>query len=340
MLEIRNKTPFNVTLIPSLDKYEQNYAVVIVKGSFDIHPRAAALVIVDEQQPLLQSDVFYVEPGKSSIKYEADIAPLKKAIDIVLNGNVYAPSDHQATVVDASLQIGQHKKNIRAIGDRVWQKDNLLWRQTSPQKFSRMPLLYENAFGGALQIDTDQTSAEFCAFNPIGKGFVGTKGQGLKDGLALPNIEDPTNLIQYWDDCPPPVGFGFIARNWQPRLTYAGIYDKQWQQERMPLLPMSFDERYYNGAHPDLLLPTAIIGGEEVVAINLSESGYLKFTLPRYRFLATAVIKGKSVTYAPVMDTVIIEPDTMKVSINWRIAIPCANQFLYIDNVTVDWKPI
>lgn len=340
MLEIRNKTPFNASLIPSLDKHGQNYAVIIIKGTFDIHSRAAALVIIDEQQPLQQNDVFYGEPGISSIQYEADVAPIKQAVDIVLNGHAYATAGHQVSAIEASLQIGQHKKTVRVIGDRTWQKDNLLWRQTSPEKFARMPLVYENAFGGVAQIANDQTAMEFCAYNPVGKGFVGTKGQGMKEGLALPNIEDPAHLIQYWDDCPIPVGFGFIGRNWQPRLAYAGIYDKQWQQERMPLLPMSFDDRYNNGAHAHLVLPGAIAGGEEVIATNLSESGHLKFTLPRYRFMARAMIKGKTVAYAPIMDTVVIEPDAMRVLITWRVAIPCANQFLYIDNVTLDWKPV
>lgn len=344
MLEIRNKTPFSATLIPSLDKHGQNYAVIIIKGTFAIHPRAAALVINEQQQPPHQNDVFYGEPGKSSIKYEADIAPYKPAMDIVLNGHAYAPAGYQVAAVDTTLQIGPHRKTIRAIGDRVWQKENLLWQPTAPQKFERIPLIYENAFGGAVQTGAapaaNSSAVEFCTHNPIGKGFVGSKGQGIREGLALPNIEDPAHLIQYWDDCPAPVGFGFIGRNWQPRLPYAGTYDKQWQQERMPLLPMDFDDRYSNAAHPHLIFPGPIAGGEEVIATNLSESGHLKFTLPRYRFLATAMIKGRASVCVPAMDTLVIEPDAMQVLITWRVAIPCAKQFLYIDNITLDWRPV
>jgi hypothetical protein len=346
MLEIRNKTPFNTLLVPSLDKQGYNYAVIIIKGTFTIHQRGAALVIADEQLPPQQSDIFYGAPGKSSVRYESDIAPIKREADIILNGHAYVPAAHPATSVDASLQIGSYKKSIKAIGDRVWQKHNFQWQHSSPQKFERMPLVYENAFGGiAQQIGQDNSNIEFCAYNPIGKGFVGAKGQGLIEGLALPNVENPTQLIQYWDDCPMPVGFGFIGRNWQPRLDYAGTYDQLWKQDRMPLLPLNFDERYYNGTHSDAISSNTmslntLAAGEEVIANNLSESGYLKFTLPRYRFIATAKIKGETTAYTPVMDTLIIEPDELRVLITWRVAIPCTNQFLYIDNVTVNWRPI
>lgn len=340
MLEIKNKTPFSAVLAPSLDKHGHSYAVVIIKGTFNIHQQAGALVIADEQEPPQQGDVFYGEAGKSSVKYESDIAPIKKAPDIVLNGFAYAPVGRLVAMMDTSLQIGRHKKTVRVIGDRVWQKDNLQWQPTSPKKFERMPLIYENAFGGRVHAQGNSSVLEYCAQNPLGKGFVGSNGEGMQNGLALPNMEDPAHLIQYWDDRPLPVGFGFTGRSWQPRLAYAGTYDEQWQQERMPLSPMDFDERYYNGAHPNMILPEPLAGGEEVIATNLSESGLLKFALPSYRLKATASIRGSTTATQPVMDTVIIEPDELRLRITWRAIFPCAKQFLYIDNVTLDWKVI
>lgn len=338
MLEVKNKTPFSAIITPSLDKHGHNYVVVIIKGAFDIHQRGAALVISDAQQPPQMSDVFYGEPGKSSVKYEADIAPIKKSPDIVLNGYAYAPSGRQVATVDASLQIGCYKKVVRVFGDRFWQKNNLQWQATQPRKFERMQLIYEKAYGGGVRAKDDQSFLEYCAYNPVGEGFVGQKGDGMREGLALPNLEDPAHLIQFWDDRPNPVGFGFIGRSWAPRLAYAGTYDEQWQRERMPLLPLNFEERYYNGAHPDLILSEPLSGGEEVVATNLSESGLLSFTLPKYRLTATALIKGKAITIAAIMDTVVVEPDDLRVWIIWRAIIPCARQFLYIDNVALDWR--
>ncbi len=340
MLEIRNKTPFSAMLVPSLDKHGHNYAVMIVKGTFKIHAQGASLVMADEQQAPLQNDVFYGEAGKSSVKYESDISPVKRAVDLVLNGHAYAPGGRAISALDASLQIGRYKKSIRVFGDRTWQKHHLRWEQTPPVKFERMRLVYENSFGGVAPRESEESPVEFCRYNPLGKGFAGTDGKGLKLGLALPNLEDPTQLIQYWDDCPAPVGVGFICRNWAPRLMYAGAYDEQWKKDRMPLLPQDFDDRYYNGAQTQLMLSSEFELGETVELIHFSEQGSLKFRLPRYRVVVTALIKGKPVTHVLAMDTIVIEPDDMRVFITWRHAIPCKNQFLYIDNVTVDWESV
>jgi len=338
MLDIQNNTPFTTTLIPGLDKYGHSSAVVIIKGSFTID-RSSVLVIAEEQQPMLPKDVFYGDPNKTSVKYEADIAPIKMSPDVILVGHAYAPSDRPTSIIDASLQIGTHKKIIRVFGDRFWQRDNLIWQASRPQTFERIALTYENAFGGAIPV-VDNEAVEFCTFNPIGKGFAGSNGQALREGLPLPNLENPAHLIQNLADKPTPVGLGFIGRSWQPRVNYAGTYDQAWQEERMPSLPLDFDEKYYNGAHPDLQLAAPLIGGEEIVATNLNESGLIRFCVPRYRFTANVNIRGKSNTYQAAMDTVLIEPDIQQVQLTWRVAIPCARQFLYIDRITVDWRSV
>lgn len=338
MLQLINNTPFESMLIPSLDKHGHTFIAAVVKGKFEISMQALKLIIAQEQQPLHLQDIYWGEAGTSSVKYEADIAPIKNGTDIVLNGYAYSPFGRPSAIVDASLQVGHYKKIVRVFGDRVWHKNALRWLPTPPHNFERMHLVYENAFGGELQTKNDQSCPEFCVQNPLGKGFVGRNGRGLYEGLALPNLEQPTNLIRFWDDAPSPAGFGFIGRSWAPRKSYAGTYDEPWQQLRMPLQPLDFDERYYNGAHPDWVLKERLLGGEEVVATNLSESGLLRFWLPNYQFMATVIIKGKRAAFMAAMDTIVIEPDDLHVLITWRAIIPCARQFLYIDKVTLDWR--
>jgi hypothetical protein len=337
MLDFNNNSPFAGTLIPSLDKHGNNFAVAVIKGTFDIHPNSSALSIANEQMPIQMSDAFYGKPGESSIQYETDIAPIKPAIDVILNGYAYAPTGN-ASMFDASLQIDNHKKILRVIGDRYWVKSGFSWQPSSAQKFDRMAVVYENAYGGSIQLSDDPMDTELCTYNPIGKGFVDAKGKGLKEGLALPNIENPSELINHYDDRPMPIGVGAIARNWQPRLGFAGTYDQLWQQERKPLLPMDFDNRYHNAAHPLFTLPKPIANDAEIIAINFSESGYLTFKLPNFLFAVTAIIRGKKITQIAEMDTIVIEPEINRVLISWRTAIPCANRFLYIEKISVDWS--
>jgi hypothetical protein len=338
LLQVNNHTPFAVQLTPALDQHGQNYAVLVIKGTFEIRPRTQVLVIADEQLPPMQKDVFYGEPGKTSLRYEADVAWIKPAVDVVLNGHAYPPNQRPASAIDAGLQVGGRTHVVRVFGDRHWEKVGLRWQPSSPARFERMPLSYEHAYGGSFPAD-DRLPGDRCAENPVGKGFIGAQGQGLEEGAALPNVECPQTLIREWDDRPKPVGFGFVARDWQPRLGYAGTYDKQWKHTRMPLLPGDFDKRFNNSAHPDLTFPEGLPNEARIALHNLSESGTLSFSLPGYQFRVSALIKSSQVESSVRMDTVLIEPDDNRVLITWRAAIPCAQQFLYVDRVSVDWRP-
>ena len=45
-----------------------------------------------------------------------------------------------------------------------------------------------------------------------GTGYVAGRGSELLEGMALPNLEDPNDLISGWKDRPAPAGFGFVGR--------------------------------------------------------------------------------------------------------------------------------
>ena len=160
------------------------------------------------------------------------------------------------------------------------------------------------------------------------------------EGLLLPNLEDPRMPIRDWKDKPAPAGFGFISRNWVPRVQYAGTYDEKWQQERFPLLPYDFDLMFFNGASPDLIVTPHLRGGESVSVVNASYDGLLGFKLPERRFDISLWIKGKESVAVPLLDTVIIEPDEKRVLLTWRASAPCFKSFLLIDRVRVKEKPL
>src|SRR5690606_28499073 len=163
-----NHTPFAVQLNPALDPQGQNFALVLIKGTFEIRSLSQVLVIADEQQPPLREDVFHGEPGKSSVRYTADIAWKKPGLDLVVNGHAYAPHGRPANVVDAGMQVGQRSFMVRIFGDRHWEKAGLRWQASTPARFERMPLLYENAYGGSFFADEGGAGIR-CAENPVGK---------------------------------------------------------------------------------------------------------------------------------------------------------------------------
>lgn len=334
MLEISNRTPFEVGVYPGMDKNAYDYAAVVVKGTFDVKNHQDQLPVSQEQAPITEADECSGEPGASSVKYESDTCYTKKGTDVVLVGHAYAKGG-SARVVDVSLKAGHLSKTVRVFGDRMWCRALGAWRSTDPRPFDTMPLVYERAFGGEDKAHPNPSKHGLEQRNPVGTGFaVSGRAERLEE-LRLPNLEDPAELIRGWGDEPRPAGFGFIGRNWVPRTEYAGTYDEAWQKDRCPLLPDDFDEFFFNGAHPDLISKQHFKGGESVQVVNASKDGDLSFNLPKRSFDVTVWIKGEETAHSPNLDTVIIEPDDHRVILVWRATVPCFRLFRCIDRVRV-----
>lgn len=334
MLEIKNQTSYEVAVIPSIDKEGYDYATVVVKGTFDIKNNLARLSLSDEQVPIVYGETYFGEPGQSSVKYESDTCLVKKGCDIVLLGHAYT-NGRNRKVVDVSLQIGQLNKTVRVFGNRKWYRSLVSWRRSAPIPFDRMLLTYEKAFGGKDESHSNPTKHEWEKRNPVGTGFCVSGTKKRLEELPLPNLEDPKAVIKNWKDKPSPAGFGFIARNWIPRVKYAGTYDDSWQKKRCPLLPNDFDEFFFNGASPDLIASDYLKGGEPVKVFNASSNGNISFNLPKISFDISVWIKGEMKVHTPNLDTVIIEPDEQKMILVWRTAVPCFRAFLYIDRIRI-----
>lgn len=327
-MEIINHTPLLVETLPfSKGPSGKPVLTIIVKGTFDIVPNGIAAVSSD-QISVAYGDEFYNEDGGST-KFEADIAPFKPRGDIVLVGSAYVPGGRSAESLDVSLRVGNISKNIHVIGNRHWVYGSIILpvsiSKTEP--FQVMEITYERAFGGI-----DKNGGDWCKENPIGRGFFTKKSKEAIDNAPLPNLEDPEDLIRFWDDHPKPMGFGFYGRMWAPRGSYLGTYDEKWRKERSPDPPDDFQFDYYNGANPDLQVSGYLRGDEEVELTNLTEDGWVRFRLPGVN---PSVIVSKSdelpTSTTPReeiretrekidlnLDTLCIIPDEKKVYLVWR----------------------
>lgn len=194
-------------------------------------------------------------------------------------------------------------------------------------------MVYEKAYGGVHFANGELTDAE--VRNPVGRGFAGARKAEEMNGVPLPNLEDPKQLIRDTNDRPPPACFGFCAPNWQPRVSFAGTYDDAWQKTRAPYLPTDFDGRFLNMAHPDLVFPGYLQGGEPVTISHMHPAGTLKFDVPPVNLVARVKIAGREEIPAFKLETLILEPNQLKFSMVWRAAVPCDKQMLKISEVTV-----
>src|SRR5262249_33420529 len=143
----------------------------------------------------------------------------------------------------------------------------------------------------------------------------------------LPNLEDPKHPLRSTKQRPSPAGFGFIAPHWEWRRRHAGTYDEGWTRDRMPLLPQDFDRRFFNAAHPDLISPGYLRGGEPVEVVNGSPRGGIALSLPHERLEGVVMMKDQTRHRVGMsLDTVVIDTDEHRLTLLWRGALPVYGQ--------------
>lgn len=312
-----NQTPYVVEPLFFDDEDGDPVLVVVTKATFELQGHQLALL---EDQPPLEvgGECYGEDPEVSCYRLEPEIAPFKAATDVVAIGHAHArrPGD---TVVDVGLQVGPVRKVARVFGERMWYRSAVEFQLTSPRAFERIPLTFERAFGGWDRSSPDPDHHACELRNPVGRGFHTRHAVERKDDFA-PNIEDPSQPIRSFRDCPAPVGFGFTSPHWQPRLEYAGTYDEVWDKTRKPRLPKDFDVRYFSGAPQGLVAPGYLRGDETVQSVGLDPSGELRFSLPglpppRVR---ASLLGQPDPTLDPRLDTVVLDFDQRRVSLLWR----------------------
>lgn len=331
MLQLKNTTPFaaSMALLPDEQGIEAIY--VNVRGSFRIGPQ---WILAEEQPPPTTADVYWGDPASSSLKLASDYHTGKSSTDVVMIGNACAPDMRSVRELDVALSVANRIKTVRVFGDRVWDQRRI----SAPGPFENMPLLYERAFGGCWEGRKEGADEPPIADerNPVGLGYAGGRDHNAMEGQPLPNLEDPHSLIRSIDDEPEPACFGFRAAHWHPRALLAGTYDEAWQRERMPYLPLDFDKRFLNCAHPDLICDSFLRGGEPIEITGMRPEGKLQFNLPRVLLRGRVIGPGiPSDIFGFNLETVLLQPNDLEVSMVWKAKIRCDKNTLKVGSINV-----
>lgn len=324
MLQLKNSTPFaaNIAVFPNERGVDTIFT--IVKATFCF---SNGWTLADEQIPPQAEDEYWGEPGKSSLKLASDFHTGKAVSDIVVLGSACAPNQQTVAQLDVSVNVGSVNKSLRVTGNRTWQNGSI----SDVEPFKTMPLVYEKAFGGQHWLDDQNYLA--VEQNPVGCGFAGNRSEQDMQGEALPNIENNEQLIQSFQDTPLPAGFGFNSPDWLPRRQYAGTYDEKWQQTRAPYLPEDFDKRFLNAAHPDLVYPGFLQGGERFSVSNMHPDGVFFGELPQIILLCDVKLGHQIHKPSSNLETVIIEPNKKQVSMVWKAAFECDKNVLKVEEI-------
>ena len=328
-----NQTPFSAEQFLLIDEDGNNILTYVLKATW--HMRENDISLADDQKSVILVDEYYGETENSSIRYESEIAFSKPGTDIILIGSAYGIHG-MIPQVDVMLKVGNIKKKLRVSGKRYWDKAFGVWYISDPEPFDKFPIRYEHAFGG-LVINEDHQLIDFYDQNPVGTGYEASTNKAKRKYSLLPNIEDPGCLISGPSDQPFPAGFGFIAPNWKTRKKYSGTFDDHWKKNRFPLLPHDFNRKFFNSAHPDLVSPQYLKGGELVELLNLTPTGKCQFSLPDITPEVTIKIKNNQDQSNMNMDTLIINTDENLLFMIWRKSFSINNKINQIKGAKINF---
>ena len=315
-MNLIHETPYAGDLLFGLDRVGHDVCTAVLKATFRVAPDGT-LSVAPKQRSLCGVDAHVGPPGRSSVLAESDAAYIKPATDVVAIGHAHAPGGRPTASCDVALCVGPIRKRLCVVGDRYWRWLPILGlRASRPRPFVRMPLHWERAFGGADPAAAESGDVAFDERNPVGTGYA--RRRRALDGVALPNFQPSRSARRRGLRRAGPLGLGYVGRAWLPRRRYAGTYDAAWQRDRMPLLPLDFDERFFNAAPPDQIVPGYLRGGEEVVALHLSEQGRDAFRLPRLEVRFEGLSMGRRIDVPGILDTLVLDLGEREVVLIWR----------------------
>ncbi len=333
--------------VPGQDEDGAPIYSVLVKRSYDIVP-GQALRRAEADRPLALIDAYYDsgDAETSTVKQESDVVPYKRLTDVVFIGKAYAPDGNPVQSLDAGLQIdGAGRKLLRIIGDRKCaHRVGMAPVVSEPRPFTQMPIRYDLAYGGK-DVHSIPGLPVYYPRNFRGKGFAVKNLRGVVQNLALPNIEDPQDLLtperivveepEGWRLQPLPQGLGWYQKFWYPRSFYSGVLPPYLapgaltKEEHLGLVPKdhvalylrkklpSLFSRFHNGASLGLAFP--YLRGDETVRLKaLTPDGLLHFMLPGETPSIELDIGLPGVELDAVLHSVCIRGDDNQVDLIWR----------------------
>lgn len=324
-MKIINRTPYAMERVVIFDREGRETLMVIIKGTFDFSHNSTR--VADEQVPVNASDEYYGDPVNTSIRIATDFLPRRTATGITLSGHAIVKGG-KTRQMNVGLRVGQVMQKAVVFGNRVGYKSI-----DSPALFDRMPLTWENAYGGLDTSHDDAKRHKAYEANPVGKGFMAGRSKLDSGEIPLPNIEDPANLLRGTSSKPTPVGFGPIPPFWEARKKYAGTYDEDWQKNRAPLLPDDFDERFLQAAPAALTCNGYLNGDERCALVGMTEEGHIQFDLNAKNPTIGVRLVRKGIRSKPEMESLHFDTDNRQFFVTWKAMIDIQGKVEELQNI-------
>jgi len=155
-----------------------------------------------------------------------------------VHGAAYALTDLQRQGMAVRARLGELEKSLHVFPPRHWHKGVLGWTAISSGQIDSVPLVPENAYGGAQWPE-----------NPQGKGHVGD--DDAAEGVALAQLEVSSAAVFEPRERPLIASFLPLPPYSTHRRCFIGTMDEQWTATRAPHLPMDTDARWFDEVAQD-----------------------------------------------------------------------------------------
>jgi hypothetical protein len=315
MWMLMNTTPFAAESAWTRDERGAEFWLIAVRACFDIDPEGRQSPAT-KQTEVQRTPVFAGNPLSSGLLNDSDFVLQKCGTDVLVEGRAHVPEGRPTALCSVHLKVDMLDKTLNVLGERRLFKGGLGLSFTKPCPFLEMPLTWECTYGGW---DRRGRKEDWEPSNPAGRGFA-TDPSHLDETMA-PNVEYPGAPYR-GPRSGRAAAFGPVAHHWQPRVRYAGTYDKRWQESRDPLLPSDFDRRYFHCAPADQQTQKPLIGYEEVKLGGFTPNGFLSFILPRISFdVITTFKRYGDIRQKPSIHTLWLMPDRRRFEIVYLSAL-------------------
>ncbi len=311
-MSFSNATRFAALDVPFVDHLGHDVVIAIVKATFTILADGK-LVPAEAPAPVRVNDELWDgDEPEASIRLPTDVCVEKVGTDVIVVGEAVSPKP--VTAMDVVTKVRNVSVPLRVHGERQFYRGLVQVAIGPAAPFERKPIVYERAYGG---VTADGLIVE--SRNRAGVGLA--KAAGDLVGKPAPQIEHPARPHTQASDDHPPVGFGAIRSHWSPRIDHAGTFDEAWRATRMPLMPLDFNLRANNQAHPSLIFEKPLAAGDDIAVMGMSTKGLLTFRVPDLAVSIQAHLdQSGKVEARPAIDTVVILPEERRLELVLRKA--------------------
>ncbi len=276
----------------------------IVKATFRIdHDRPLELVA---PLPLVVKERYFEGNPLAGVEHASDVSPFVVQPEIVVVGHATTPNEEPRTRLAVRLAVARVTtmlvdKRLEIAGDR---EERSPGDATEPRPFTRMPLRFDRALGGAGHRD-----------NPIGIGLV----RSADGALRWPNVGYEGRAT----GAGAPASFGAISTLWPARRELRGALGAK-DAEYAPEIefPADFRDEYYQTAPRDQRVATFAAGDMIAISGMRAELPTLRFYLPKAQGVAIAEdAQGHQQPIALRLESVHIDVDALTAELVWRGSI-------------------